>query len=78
MGAEDAGAAEAAQGGEATEGGLCGVTFDAGGLIALERNDRRVFSLVDTALEDGARLVVPATALAQVLRNRRRKFAFGE
>jgi len=46
-----------------------GIVFDAGGLIALERNDRRVFSILDTALEDGDRLIVPATALAQVIRN---------
>jgi predicted nucleic acid-binding protein len=46
-----------------------GVVFDAGGLIALERNDRRVFSILDTALEDGDRIIVPATALAQVIRN---------
>jgi hypothetical protein len=46
-----------------------GITFDAGGLIALERNDRRVFSILDTALADGDRIIVPATALAQVIRN---------
>ena len=46
-----------------------GITFDAGGLIALERNDRRVLSLIATALQDGDRIVVPATALAQVVRN---------
>lgn len=46
-----------------------GVTFDAGGLIALERNDRRVLSLVATALEFGDGILVPATALAQVIRN---------
>lgn len=46
-----------------------GITFDAGGLIALERNDRRVFSILDTALEEGDRILVPATALAQVIRN---------
>jgi len=46
-----------------------GVVFDAGGLIALERNDRRVFSILDTALEDEDRIIVPATALAQVIRN---------
>jgi predicted nucleic acid-binding protein len=46
-----------------------GVVFDAGGLIALERNDRRVFAILDTALEDGDRIIVPATALAQVIRN---------
>jgi hypothetical protein len=35
----------------------------------LERNDRRVLSLVATPLEDGDGIVVPATALAQVIRN---------
>jgi hypothetical protein len=46
-----------------------GITFDAGGLIALERNDRRVFSILAAALEQGDRIIVPATALAQVIRN---------
>jgi PIN domain len=53
----------------ATESRVNGITFDAGGLIALERNDRRVFSILATALEDRARIVIPATALAQVIRN---------
>jgi hypothetical protein len=48
---------------------VTGITFDAGGLIALERNDRRVFSILSTILEDGDRIIVPATALAQVIRN---------
>lgn len=55
--------------GQATEGGLNGITFDAGGLIALERNERRILSLLATALEARDRIVVPATALAQVIRN---------
>lgn len=46
-----------------------GITFDAGGLIALEANDRRVLSLVAMALEQGNQIVVPATALAQAIRN---------
>jgi hypothetical protein len=46
-----------------------GITFDAGGLIALERNDRRVFLILATTLEEGGRILVPATALAQVIRN---------
>ena len=54
---------------EVTEGRVNGIVLDAGGLLALERNDRRVFSILDTALEDGDRIVVPATALAQVVRN---------
>ena len=48
---------------------MTGITFDAGGLIALERNDRRVFSILATALEDGDRIIVPATVLSQVIRN---------
>jgi predicted nucleic acid-binding protein len=46
-----------------------GIVFDAGGLIALERNDRRVLLTLDAALEEDARIVVPATVLAQVIRN---------
>ena len=45
-----------------------GITFDAGGLIALERSDRRVLALLGRAREQGAELLVPATVLAQVLR----------
>jgi predicted nucleic acid-binding protein len=48
---------------------LTGITFDAGGLIALERNDRRVLSIVRVALDGDKRIVVPATALAQAIRN---------
>ena len=46
-----------------------GITFDAGGLIALDRNDRGVIVLLVRATELGVRVVVPATALAQVIRN---------
>jgi predicted nucleic acid-binding protein len=46
-----------------------GVTFDAGGLIALDRNDRRVVVLLARAAELGTRVIVPATALAQAIRN---------
>lgn len=42
---------------------------EAGGLIALERNDRRVLLILDAALEEDGRVIVPATALAQVIRN---------
>src|SRR5215472_5336210 len=45
-----------------------GVTFDAGGLIALDRDDRRVIVLLARARETGARVTVPATALAQAIR----------
>jgi hypothetical protein len=46
-----------------------GITFDGGGLIALDRNDRRVITLLARATELGVRVTVPATALAQALRN---------
>jgi hypothetical protein len=45
-----------------------GVTLDAGGLIALDRNDRRVVVLLARASETGARLTVPASALAEATR----------
>ena len=45
-----------------------GVTMDAGGLIALDRNDRRVVVLLARARETGARATVPATVLAQAIR----------
>lgn len=50
-----------------------GVTFDAGGLIALDRNDRRVLILLARARETGARVTVPATALAQAIRRPERQ-----
>ncbi len=46
-----------------------GIAFDAGGLIALDRNDRRVVALIARATERGMRITIPATALAQALRN---------
>ena len=51
------------------EGRLSGITFDAGGLIALDRSDRRVLTLVARARERGMRITIPATALAQAIRN---------
>ncbi len=48
---------------------MSGITFDAGGLIALDRNDRRVLSLLARAQERGMRITVPATALAQAMRH---------
>jgi predicted nucleic acid-binding protein len=47
---------------------MSGVTLDAGGLIALDRDDRRVIVLLARAAELGARVTVPATALAQTIR----------
>jgi len=48
---------------------VSGITFDAGGLIALDRNDRRVLALLARAIERGMRITIPATALAQAIRN---------
>jgi hypothetical protein len=45
-----------------------GVTLDAGGLMALDRDDRRVVVLLVRASETGARVTVPASALAQAIR----------
>lgn len=46
-----------------------GVTLDAGALIALDRDDRRVLALLARARETSARVTIPATALAQAIRN---------
>jgi hypothetical protein len=54
---------------EEREGSVSGITFDAGGLIALDRNDRRVLALVARAAERGMRITIPATALARAIRN---------
>ena len=50
---------------------MSGLTLDAGALIALDRSDRRVIVLLARARELGARLTVPATALAQAIRRPR-------
>ena len=47
---------------------MAGVTLDAGGLTALDRNDRRMVVLLARALETKSRITVPATALAQAVR----------
>ena len=48
---------------------MSGLTLDAGGLIALDRNDRRVIALVERTRERRMRITIPATALAQAMRN---------
>ena len=52
---------------------VAGVTFDAGGLIALDRDDRRVIVLLARAGETSARITVPATVLAQAIRRPERQ-----
>jgi hypothetical protein len=48
---------------------MAGVTLDAGGLIAVDRGDRQVIVLLARARETGARITIPATALAQAVRD---------
>lgn len=50
-----------------------GITLDAGGLIAVDRNDRSVIVLLARATETGARITVPAGALAQAIRRPERQ-----
>lgn len=50
-----------------------GVTLDTGALIAVDRDDRRVIALLARARETGARLTVPAPALAQAIRRPERQ-----
>jgi len=50
-----------------------GVTLDAGGLIAVDRDDRRMVVLLARARETGARVTVPASALAQAIRRPERQ-----
>lgn len=47
---------------------MSGVTLDAGALIALDRDDRRMIALLARAAELGSRVTIPATALAQAVR----------
>lgn len=50
-----------------------GVTLDAGALIALDRDDRRVIALLAKAERSASRVTVPAGALAQAVRQSERQ-----
>ena len=52
---------------------MAGVTLDAGGLIALDRNDRRMIVLLARALATNSRITIPASALAQAVRRPERQ-----
>lgn len=52
---------------------MAGVTLDAGALIGVDRGNRRVLVLLARALERGASVTVPASALAQVVRRPERQ-----
>jgi len=40
---------------------VSGIALDEGGLIALDRDDRRVIALIARATELGTRIIIPAT-----------------
>jgi transcription antitermination factor NusA-like protein len=50
-----------------------GITLDAGALIALDNNDRRVVVLIARASETRAHVTIPASALAQAIRRPERQ-----
>jgi hypothetical protein len=52
---------------------MAGMTLDAGALIALDRDDRRVVVLLARARETGVPVTVPASALAQAIRRPERQ-----
>ena len=52
---------------------MAGITMDAGGLIAVDRNDRRIVVLLARARETGSHVTVPASALAQAVRQPQRQ-----
>jgi hypothetical protein len=52
---------------------MSGVTLDAGALIALERNDRRVTTILARAVRTSVGIAVPAGVVGQVWRDGRRQ-----
>jgi len=52
---------------------MSGLTLDAGALIAFERNDRRLVTLLARALERELAIVIPAGVVGQVWRDGRRQ-----
>lgn len=50
-----------------------GLTLDSGALIAFERNDRKVVTVLQTALKLGVGIAIPAGVVAQVWRDGRRQ-----
>lgn len=50
------------------------LTLDAGALIAYERRDRSVHDSIERAVAAGMQVMVPAGALAEVWRDRRRQY----
>lgn len=52
---------------------MSGLTLDTGALIAFERNDRKVVTLLARALELGYQIAVPAGVVGQAWRDGRRQ-----
>lgn len=52
---------------------MAGITLDAGGLIAVDRNDRRVIILLARTVETNSRVTIPSSALAQAIRRPERQ-----
>jgi PIN domain len=51
--------------------------YDAGALLAIDRDDRRMWAIHHLAVEEGRRLIVPAVVVAQAWRNSRRQVHLG-
>ncbi len=52
---------------------MAGIVLDAGGLIALDRADRRIVVLLARAAQTNSRVTIPASALAQAIRHPERQ-----
>ena len=51
--------------------------YDAGALLAIDRNDRRMWVIHHLAIDEGRRLLVPAVVVAQAWRDTRRQVQLG-
>lgn len=51
--------------------------YDAGALIAIDNDDRRMWTIHHLALEEGRQLIVPAIVVGQAWRDRRRQVRLG-
>ncbi|MFC0864984.1 twitching motility protein PilT [Sphaerimonospora cavernae] len=51
--------------------------YDAGALIAIDNNDRRMWARHDLALQDGRDIYVPAVVVGQAWRDARRQVRLG-
>ena len=51
--------------------------YDAGALLAIDGNERRMWIIHDLAIEQGRRLLIPAPVVAQAWRDARRQVQLG-